>query len=223
MSLSDQQIERYARQIIVPGVGGIAQERLLSSRLMLAGRATDVAPVLAYLVGAGIGELRLALPVTDAPEQDGLISRSNQLNPEVLVKPATTDPAGLNLVLALGADSETTALITSPPMIGSRVPMIFARLDEPPSIAVFPGAPPCLLCADAELLGPPKQRGDHARFVAMVAATETFKLLVNIAPASAPTLVQFSGFACVAQQLRQRPFSATCTCSARGNMVTAAR
>src|SRR5215471_8501950 len=113
MGLSNQQIERYARQIIVPGVGGIAQERLKSSRLMLAGKAADVAPVLAYLVGAGVGEIRLQLPKSDSQEQDALINRSCQLNPEVLVKPAAGNHEGLNLVLALGGDPETMTMVTS--------------------------------------------------------------------------------------------------------------
>lgn len=219
MGLSNQQIERYARQIIVPGVGGIAQERLLSSRLMLAGKASYVASVLAYLVGAGVGEIRLQLPERDAAEQDSLIRRSNQLNPEVLVKPAARSTAGLNLIFALGADPETIELITSPWLAGSRVPMIFCRLDAPASIAILPVTPPCLLCAEANLLEASKEGEDNAGFVSMIAATEAFKLLANIGPVPPPTLVQFSGFACVTRQLRQRLLSGTCTCSA-GNLVT---
>ncbi|MBV8357820.1 MAG: thiamine biosynthesis protein ThiF, partial [Deltaproteobacteria bacterium] len=75
MGLSNQQIERYARQIIVPGVGGIAQERLIAARLMLAGKAADVASMLAYMVGAGVGEIWLQLSASDMAEQDLLIMR----------------------------------------------------------------------------------------------------------------------------------------------------
>src|SRR5690348_12966266 len=105
MSLSNQQIERYARQIIVPGVGGIAQERLLSARMMLAGKAADVAPVLAYMVGAGVGEIRLQLPAGDAAEQDSLIRRATELNPDVVIASGAETIAGLNLIFVISGDT----------------------------------------------------------------------------------------------------------------------
>jgi len=212
MSLSNQQIERYARQIIVPGIGGVAQERLLSARLTLAGKVADVATVLAYMVGAGVGEIGLQLPATEAAEQEPLmlIMSAAQLNPEVLVKPRAEDVGGLNLVLAIGGESETSELIL--PLHRTGVPVIFVRLDEP-SIAILPGTPPCLLCADADLLAPFKRQSDTAGFVTMIAATEAIKLLGRVAPAPAPTLLQFNGFACATRRLRQTPLRSKCSCS----------
>ena len=213
MGLSNQQIERYARQIIVPGIGGIAQERLMSARLMLAGKAADVASVLAYMVGAGIGEIRLRLPASDTAEQDSLIMRAAQLNPEVVVRPGAESIAGLNLILAIGRDSETLELIPSPGLVCADVPLIFVHLDEPAMVAILPARPPCPLCADADLNAPSKARGDNAGFVAMVAATEAFKLLAYSAPPASPALLQFSGFAFTTRELRQRPLGAKCACS----------
>jgi len=211
MGLSDQQIERYARQIIVPGIGGIAQERLLSARLMLTGKAADLATVLAYLVGAGVGEIRLQLPASDAAEQESLIIRAAQLNPEVVVKPGADNIAGLNLVFAIGGGSEASELIVQ--LLGKGVALIFVRLDEPATIAILPAAPPCLACADADLLRPLNRCGDNAGFVAMIAATEAFKLLAYAAPTPAPALLQFSGFASATRELRQNPVLAKCACS----------
>lgn len=213
MGLSNQQIERYARQIIVPGIGGIAQERLLSARLMIAGKAPDVASVLAYMVGAGVGEIRLQLPASDAAEQDVLIMGASQLNPEVLVKPGAESITGLNLVFALGADSETLARILWSGPVRTDVPVIFVRFDKPASIAILPGSAPCLLCADADLLAPYIQRGDNAGFVTMIATTEAFKLLAQAAPTPSPRLLEFSGFGCTTRPLRQRPLRANCVCS----------
>jgi hypothetical protein len=200
MGLSNQQIERYARQIIVPGVGGIAQERLIAARLMLAGKAADIAYVLAYMVGAGVGEIRLQLLASEMAEQDSLIMRAAELNPEVVVKPAAGDIAGLNLILAIGGDSETSELILSDALICVDVPLIFVCLDEPASVAILPGRPPCPLCADAVLNTPSKARGNNAGFIAMVAATEAFKLLTCPAPSPSPRLLQFNGFACATRE-----------------------
>jgi hypothetical protein len=213
MGLSNQQIERYARQIIVPGVGGIAQERLMSARLMLAGKAADVASVLAYMVGAGVGEIRLRLPASDAVEQDSLIMRATQLNPDVVVKPEAEDLAGLNLILAIGGDSETSEPTLSPGLLCAEAPLIFVRLDDPARVAIFPKRPPCPSCADADLLGPSGPRTDNAGFVAMVAATEAFKVLAYSASLPPPRLLQFSGFTCATRELRQRPLGAQCACS----------
>jgi hypothetical protein len=213
MGLSNQQIERYARQIIVPGVGGIGQERLMAARLMLAGKAADVASVLAYMVGAGVGEIRLRLPASDAAEQDSLIARASQLNPEVVVKPGAENIAGLNIIVAIAGASEISELILSPRLLCADVPLIFVHLDEPARIAILPGRPPCPLCADTYLIAPSKARSDNAGFVTMVAATEAFKLLACSAPPASPTLFQFTGFACSTRELRQRPLSAKCACS----------
>ena len=212
MGLSNQQIERYARQIIVPGIGGIAQERLLAARLMLAGKATDLAPVLSYMVGAGIGEIRLRLPRSDHAEQELMVTRAAQLNPEVIVKPGSDDLAGLDLIIAIGGGSEASLPITSE-IIRVNSPLIFVRLDEPARIGVFPEHPPCPLCADADLTAPEKPRVDNAGFVTMIAATEAFKLLACSAQLSAPSLLEFRGFACSIRDLRREHVESTCSCS----------
>jgi hypothetical protein len=213
MTLSNQQIHRYARQIIVPGMGGRAQERLMSARLMLVGKAADVAIVFAYMVGAGVGEIRLRLLASDAAALNSLIMSAAQLNPDVVVKPAVENIEGLNLILAIGGDSEASALILSPSLVCSDVAMLFAHLGEPARIAILPARPPCPFCADVDLIAASTPREDNAGFVTMVAATEAFKLLACLAAPPPPTLLQFSGFACSTRALGQRLLSAECTCA----------
>ena len=61
MTLTEAQIDRYSRQIIVPHVGGRGQERLLAARILLVGDARDIEAPLAYLVGAGVRTILLKL------------------------------------------------------------------------------------------------------------------------------------------------------------------
>ena len=42
MTLTDVQIDRYSRQIIVPRIGGRGQERILAARMILVGDARDL-------------------------------------------------------------------------------------------------------------------------------------------------------------------------------------
>jgi hypothetical protein len=215
MGLSNQQIERYARQIIVPGMGGAAQQRLLSARLMIAGKATNVSSVLAYMVGAGIGEVRLRLPVGDAAALDSMILRATRLNPDVVVMSGAEDIEGLNLILAIVGNSTISEPILSPDLACANVPMILVRLDQPARIAVLPARPPCPFCADDDLIAPSTRSSYNAGFVAMVAATEAFKLLASSSPPRSPTLLQFAGFAYATRALGQRPLTAQCACSIR--------
>lgn len=57
MGLTEQQIERYSRQIILQEVGGLGQEKLLSSKVLIIGAGGLGAPAGLYLAAAGVGTI----------------------------------------------------------------------------------------------------------------------------------------------------------------------
>jgi len=61
VSLRDEQIDLYSRQIILRELGGVGQRRLLEARCLLVGAGSAIEFAASYLAGAGIGRLdRLA-------------------------------------------------------------------------------------------------------------------------------------------------------------------
>ena len=105
-TLSDDQVRRYARHILLPEVGGRGQERLLAAAVAIEvgpGRAAEVA-ALTYLAAAGVGRIavlgepRGALEPAEAasgilygeadlgrPRIDAIRARVATLNPDVTV------------------------------------------------------------------------------------------------------------------------------------------
>lgn len=55
--LSQEEIERYSRQIILPGVGLTGQRRLKNARVLIIGAGGLGAPTISYLAAAGVGTL----------------------------------------------------------------------------------------------------------------------------------------------------------------------
>jgi len=69
LRLTDQQIERYSRQIIQREIGGTGQTALLAARILVLGSGAACDTAVTYLAGAGIGTLDLVpapLPAGDA-------------------------------------------------------------------------------------------------------------------------------------------------------------
>ena len=111
MTLTDAQIDRYSRQIIVPRIGGRGQERILAARMLLVGDARDIEAPRAYLAGAGVG---------------------------TIVTVADQSPGRFDLALAI-IGSEAARKVAKEIVVQREVQaLIVARLDAPGRIAVVP-------------------------------------------------------------------------------------
>ncbi|MSP43210.1 MAG: molybdopterin-synthase adenylyltransferase MoeB [Alphaproteobacteria bacterium] len=69
MNLGGEQIERYARHIMLPEIGGAGQARLLASRVLLVGAGGLGSPLALYLAAAGVGTIGIV--------DDDVVSLSN--------------------------------------------------------------------------------------------------------------------------------------------------
>ena len=57
MDFSDDQIDRYARHLVLPEIGEEGQEKLLQSKVLVIGAGGLGSPLLLYLAAAGVGHL----------------------------------------------------------------------------------------------------------------------------------------------------------------------
>ena len=60
MDFSEQQLERYSRNIILKEIGIEGQEKLLKSSVLIAGAGGLGSPAALYLAAAGLGTIGLA-------------------------------------------------------------------------------------------------------------------------------------------------------------------
>ena len=67
--LSGEELERYARHIVLPEIGGAGQQRLKAARVLVVGAGGLGAPLLQYLAAAGTGTLGIV--------DDDLVALSN--------------------------------------------------------------------------------------------------------------------------------------------------
>lgn len=103
MSLTEQQIERYSRHIILPEVGGKGQEKLLTARVLLVGAGGLGCPAGLYLAAAGVGTIGImdadrvdltnlqrqiahATPDLGRFKADSATAKFQAINPDVTVR-----------------------------------------------------------------------------------------------------------------------------------------
>ena len=69
MEFTDEQIERYARHIVLKEVGGVGQQRLLRAKVLVIGAGGLGCPISLYLAAAGVGTIGIV--------DDDVVSLSN--------------------------------------------------------------------------------------------------------------------------------------------------
>jgi len=156
--LSDVQIERYSRQIILPEIGARGQEHLLAATVAVVLPQSMASYLLLYLIAAGIGHISVCAPAVSGTVSTWL-NEAADLNPDCRVDAlplpdswedwlASARPAAV--VLDGGTDRQSTALNTA--CVRTRTPLIWGQSAEATAhLTVFDAstAPGCYACAGA--------------------------------------------------------------------------
>jgi adenylyltransferase/sulfurtransferase len=154
-SLRDDQLDRYARQIVLKELGGEGQQRLLSATVAVIGAGGIGAPVIQYLAAAGVGRLRVIdddLVSLDNLQRQILfgtadIGRSKaevageaaaRLNPDVALEQRRErlTPANAAALIAEaavvidGSDNFATRLAVSDACNAARIPLVSAAIGQ---------------------------------------------------------------------------------------------
>jgi len=150
---SDEAIERYARHIILPEIGGAGQQRLSKGRVLVIGAGGLGAPLLLYLAAAGVGQIGIVdddvvslsnlqrqiihdTPSVGVLKIESAAQRLKALNPLVSVTcykrraDQTTLPDLLQHydVVADGSDNFETRFAVADAALNARLPLVTAAL-----------------------------------------------------------------------------------------------
>lgn len=137
MALSDAQIDRFSRQIILPQIGAAGQQRLLQSSIAIGGGGalTEIAAL--YLAGAGIG--RITLHGTD---RQALRVQLLDLHPEVEVSLPHGPLGSVDAAVLVACDYELAEIDVA---VASRRPIVAGGSDG--WMVVASSAEICASCA----------------------------------------------------------------------------
>lgn len=171
MSFSPDEVERYARHLVLAEVGGPGQQKLARATVLIVGAGGVGGPAALYLAAAGIGTIRVIDPDTVAlsnlqrqilfdtgdvgrSKVETAAARLTTLNPHVRIEPlaepltaanAATVIAGCDLVLD-GTDDFATRHAVNAACIAAGVPLVSGALGRwSGQVGVFAGRP-CYHC-----------------------------------------------------------------------------
>jgi molybdopterin-synthase adenylyltransferase len=153
--LSPQEIERYARHIVLRGVGGPGQARLKSARVLVIGAGGLGSPLIQYLAAAGVGTIGVVdddtvslsnlqrqvlhgTPDIGLPKAESAKTAAARINPYVVIETHALRLAEDNAdaliasydIVADGSDNFDTRYTVSDACFHQKRPLVTASVNE---------------------------------------------------------------------------------------------
>jgi molybdopterin/thiamine biosynthesis adenylyltransferase len=171
MSFTDDELDRYARHLVLREIGGPGQQKLKASSVLVVGAGGIGSPAALYLAAAGVGRIglldmdevalsnlqRQVLFATDEvgePKVEAGARRLRALNPDIVVEPLNRrlDEANAGALVRCydlvldGADNFPTRFAVSDACVAEGRPLVTAAIGRwTGQIGVFTGKP-CWRC-----------------------------------------------------------------------------
>ncbi|WP_395944124.1 HesA/MoeB/ThiF family protein [Brevundimonas sp.] len=171
MVFSEDEVERYARHLVLSEVGGPGQQALKRARVLIVGAGGVGAPAALYLAAAGVGTLGLidddrvglsnlqrqiafSTPEIGRPKVEAAAARLGDLNPHVTIEALAERLTPANAAARIGAfdivldgtdDFETRHLVNAA-CVAAGKPLVSGALGRwTGQVGVFTGRP-CYQC-----------------------------------------------------------------------------
>jgi molybdopterin-synthase adenylyltransferase len=155
MSLSDDQLDRYARHLVLKEIGGAGQAKLLGAKVLVIGAGGIGSPVLHYLAAAGVGQIKIVdddrVSLSNLQRQvlfgtedvgawkvDVAAAQLSRINPDARVTPlrerigpdnAHTLMQDVDVVID-GSDNFATRLVVADAAYRLRIPLVSAAIGQ---------------------------------------------------------------------------------------------
>ncbi len=172
MALTDDQLDRYARHIVLKEIGGAGQAKLLASSIAVIGAGGIGSPAILYLAAAGVGRLRVidddevsldnlqrqvlfGTGDVGARKVDAAGAGAARLNPDIVFEGVAERLTPANVATLIGdvdlildgCDNFATRLAVSDHSVRARIPLVSAAIGQfQAQIATYRGWEPDRPC-----------------------------------------------------------------------------
>ena len=224
-TLSNEEIRRYSRHLIMPEVGLKGQEKLKEASVLCIGAGGLGSPLAIYLTAAGIGTIRVAdcdrvelsnlnrqVLYSDedigTPKAVTATEKLRKLNPEVEVAAITTTITEANVselvadadLIVDAMDNLPTRYLLNKTAVEKDIPLFHGAVYgfEGRAMTVIPGKTACLNCVYRGAVLPKAKTpviGVTPAVIGCIQATEVIKYLLGLGTLLTNRLLSYDGLA----------------------------
>ena len=229
--LSSEELERYQRQLIIPGFGEEGQEKLKRAKVLIVGAGGLGSPGAIYLAAAGVGTLRIVDSDTVAlgnlnrqilhwtrdigrNKTESAYEKLKEINPEINVettKAKLTEDNAKEIaahydLIVDAVDNLPTRYLLNRTAMELKLPLFHGAVYgfQGQAMTILPGQTPCLMCLyrGASPRGTVPVVGATPAVIACIQATEVIKYITGLGQLLTNRLLIYDGLNLKFQELK---------------------